>query len=311
MHNSPVITKISIPLPSASKEIRPTKMRKLIILTAMCLVAIAAAAQEKADILVSYDYVFPNRLKKPVTRKMSLLVSPTQAKWYNDISLWVDSLTSTPNGWAQYKEILRKACTTVGPDGTIGFDFRKGPSKNTYTYVFSNLTDGDITLYDKFGEDQGYYTEPFDEMSWTIVEDSTKTVLGYECIMAESDYHGRHWKAWFTPEIPVPFGPWKLRGLPGLVLSADANGGFSFTATGLESTDKIITPIYQPGDYAKVDRLKALNNAEYFINNEESIMSAQGIIMKKYLLDDNGNKIEDPGFDGLKHSLEPDYKIKK
>lgn len=32
-------------------------------------------------------------------------------------------------------------------------------------------------------------------MEWTIVEDSTSAVLGYECLMAEPDYHGRHWKA--------------------------------------------------------------------------------------------------------------------
>ena len=277
----------------------------------MCLVAIAARAQEKADIMVSYECVSPNKMMKPVTSKMSLLASTTEAKWFNDLSLWVDSLKSTPEGKAQYMEILKKSCMTVEPDGSTTWDLSKGPSKKVYTYVFTNLADNGVTLYGKFGEDQGFYTEPIDELNWTIVEDSTTTVLGYECIMAKSDYHGRHWKAWFTPEIPIPFGPWKLRGLPGLILKADADGGFSFVATGLERTDRLITPMYLQEDYSKVDRLKALDNAEYYMNNEESIMNAQGQSVKIYMLDDNGNKVEVPKYDGLKHSIEPDYKIKK
>lgn len=273
--------------------------------------AAAASAQEKADILVSYECVNPNKLMKPVTTKMSLLVSPGTAKWFNDVSVWVDSLKSTPEGKAQYMEILKKTCMTIEPDGTLSWDLTKGPAKKVHTYVFTDLANGNLTLYGKFGEDLAYYDEPIDEMKWTVAGDSTATVLGYDCVMAESDYHGRHWKAWFAPEIPVPFGPWKLRGLPGLVLKAEADGGFSFAATGLESTDRIITPMYMKSDYSKVDRLKALEDAEYFANNEESIMNAQGMKMAIYMLDDDGNRIQVPEYDGLKHSIEPDYKMNK
>ena len=47
------------------------------------------------------------------------------------------------------------------------------------------------------------------------------------------------------------------------------------------------------------------------MNNEENIMNAQGQSVKIYMLDDNGNKVEVPKYDGLKHGLEPDYKMKK
>lgn len=199
---------------------------------------------------------------------------------------------------------------TVEPDGSVSFDMTKGPTKPTNSYVFTDIAKDCLTHYNRFGEDYGYYTEPLSEMQWTIVEDSTATVLGYECIMAESDYHGRHWKAWFAPELPMPFGPWKLHGLPGLILKAEANGGFSFAATGLERTDRIMTPMYMQGDYSKVDRKEALKNAEYFANNEESIMNAQGQNVKIYSTDDEGNRIETPKYDGLKHNIEPDYKMK-
>ena len=62
----------------------------------------------------------------------------------------------------------------------------------------------------------------------------------------------------FAPELPMPFGPWKLHGLPGLILKAEANGSFSFVATGLERTDRIMTPMYMQGNYSKVDRKEAL-----------------------------------------------------
>lgn len=285
-------------------------LNKLVSILALCTSAITAAAQSKADINVSYDCVRPNKKDQPVTSKMSLLVNPTEAKYFNDLSLWVDSLKSTPEGKAQYKEILKKACLTIEPDGGFTWDLSKGPSKVVYTYVFTNLNDGMLTHYGMYGEDLGYYTEPIDEMNWSIAEDSTAAILGYECIMAECDYHGRHWKAWFAPEIPMSFGPWKLRALPGLILKAEANGGFSFTATAIERSDRLITPMYLKEDYAKVDRKKALGDAEYYMNNQESIMNAQGQNVRVYTLDVNGNEVEVPKYDGLKHSIEPDYKMK-
>ena len=285
-------------------------MKKILTSIILCLVAIAAMAQNKADIIISYDYTSPNKRNQSVTSKMTLLAGPTQAKYFNDLSLWVDSLKSTPEGKAQYMEIVKKTCMTVESDGSVSFDMRKGPTKPTNSYVFTNLAKDCLTHYNRFGEDYGYYTEPLSEMQWTISADSTATVLGYECVMAESNYHGRHWTAWFTPEIPLPFGPWKLHGLPGLILEAEANGGFSFAATGLERTDRIMSPMYMKDDYTKVDRKEALKNAEYFANNEESIMNAQGQNVKIYSTDDEGNKIETPKYDGLKHSIEPDYKKK-
>ena len=290
------------------KLITENIMKTILASIIVGFVAIAAMAQNKAEIIVRYESSFPTKQGKINTGKMSLLASSSEAKYFNDLSLWVDSLKSTPEGKAQYMEIIKKTCMTVEPDGSVSFDMRKGPTKPTKSYVFTDLAKDCLTHYNIFGEDYGYYTEPLNEMQWTIVEDSTATVLGYECIMAESDYHGRHWKAWFTPEIPMPFGPWKLHGLPGLILKAEANGGFSFVATGLESIDRIISPMYMQGDYSKVDRKEALKNAEYFINNAESIMNAQGQNVKIYSTDDEGNKIETTKYDGLKHNIEPDYK---
>lgn len=264
---------------------------------------------------MNYDYATPTIQNKIVTSKMTLLASASEAKYFNDLSLWVDSLLSTPGGPEKYKEILRKTCLVEGPDGVGMWDFTKGPTKKVHVYVFTNPIEQTLTVYDKFGDyfsddDMGCYSEPLSEMEWTIREDSISTVAGYECLMAETDYHGRHWKAWFSPELPMQYGPWKLRGLPGLILKAEAEGGFSFTATAISDTDRFISPMYLREDYTKVDRKKALEDGERSINNIEAILNAQGNTVTIEYKDDDGNIIDPPKYDGFKHCLEPDYKIK-
>ena len=64
------------------------------------------------------------------------------------------------------------------------------------------------------------YEEPEPEYAWEIL-DSTDTICGYECVKARCKFRGREWTVWYTEEIPLSRGPWKLRGLPGMILRAD------------------------------------------------------------------------------------------
>ncbi len=144
-------------------------MNRILTTITLCLIAAAAMAQQKADIIVSYKYVNPTIYGKSDTTKMSLLANQTEAKYFNDLSLWVDSLRSTPEGNDKYIKILEKTCIIFGSDGSITVDKTKGPAKKIYDYVFTNLNDGVLTQYNKYGEDLGYYTEPIDEIQWTII----------------------------------------------------------------------------------------------------------------------------------------------
>lgn len=79
--------------------------------------------------------------------------------------------------------------------------------------------------------------ENISPMNWTISND-TATVLNYLCTRATATFRGRAYNAWFTTEIPINEGPWKLYGLPGLILKAETTDGiFHFKAIGLEKVN--------------------------------------------------------------------------
>jgi|SRR5690554_62694 len=84
---------------------------------------------------------------------------------------------------------------------------------------------------------------PFDEYGWEI-SDESKIINGFLCykatsIKAEHDYirdrkNEFRPQVWFTPDIPVSFGPEGMDGLPGLVLEGTINGDIYFYATEIE-----------------------------------------------------------------------------
>ena len=263
--------------------------------------SLQSVAQQRAQIKVGYDYEV--NVSGQVRRADYILLSGQQGSlFYNPTALWMDVISKDDAARQAYGALASKLQES-GRGNEV-------PNRSNSMYVAKDFDKQEKTVYDDYSDQFAVYNEPFAEMEWEVVADSTKTILGYECVMAECDYHGRHWKAWFAPGLPMSFGPWKLHGLPGLILKAEANGGFSFVATGLERTDRIMTPMYMQSDYSKADRKEALRNAEYFANNQESILNAQGQNVKIYTTDDEGNKIETPKYDGLKHSIEPDYKMK-
>ena len=241
----------------------------------------------RADIKVSYNYhhLALNGDGEVKTRNYDylLLANSQVSKYYNHNNEYLDSLESTPQGRKLSHQLM-----TIGVDKYLkNGDDSAIPHHKGHLYVFKSLKDMITTVYDTYGlGEQGEYDEPFTELNWSV-SDSTKTILGYECIMAETDYHGRHWTAWFSPEIPLPDGPWKLCGLPGLILEAsESTGQHSFTATGIENCDQVIYPIYLPNRYDKMKRIDMLKAyAEYRKNSS--------VISRTLIMDTpDGSKIE-------------------
>ena len=263
-------------------------MKTVLTFLLMCFVAVVAIAQGHADIEVSYLANTPNFRdgKSELTNRYILLANSKESKFYSPKTEYLDSLNSTPEGKGRLNEIM------LGAYQSGNFD--RIPSKDGSYYVTKNLINNTIKYYDNAGTEK-YYTEDSAEMDGWVIGDSIKTVLGYECHSASIDYHGRRWTVWFTPEIPIANGPWKLGGLPGLILEASADDGvYKFSAYGIVQSQKLITEVYLASDYEKISRQNFLKVKRSFIENPFGTIDAQlgdngdGQVWE----DENGNRID-------------------
>ncbi|MBS1572191.1 MAG: GLPGLI family protein [Bacteroidetes bacterium] len=134
-------------------------------------------------------------------------------------------------------------------DTFLQFEFQKDKNTPTdsislQTFDLSKQSENAQTLRYQKTENNNFYVTGLDYYSlkyylmndsfmprWKIIPQQYKEILGYTCEKAESNFRGKKWIVWYTKNIPSPFGPWKLRGLPGLILEAtDEDGYYTFTA---------------------------------------------------------------------------------
>lgn len=229
----------------------------------------------KADVEVSYNARSYYKNGKERNHSYHLLATTSYSKYFSPKSEQIDSITSTPEGKANYKQTQIAAMQAMISQGAI--DMSKMSRKTENIYVLKTSADSTITVYDMLGDEGVFYQEPFAEMTWEI-GDSTKTILGYDCIEASTDYHGRKWIAWFTTELPISDGPWKFRGLPGLILEVSLPNGIGFYADGIEQTNKTIGDIYGKENYSNADRKEILRTKRVVIDNPKGALAAQGLL---------------------------------
>ena len=93
-----------------------------------------------------------------------------------------------------------------------------------------------------------------DPIHWTLVNEK-KNVLGFSCYKAIGITEIKTTKgkllkntiiAWYTNEIPIPFGPKDLSGLPGLVIQSKDSRGLSFEYVKLEEKEIKLNDIKRP-----------------------------------------------------------------
>lgn len=102
-----------------------------------------------------------------------------------------------------------------GKGGTISMGTKVSSSGDQVVYHIKKNTMWSNLL---FGN-QIYVKEKAPKQDWKISKD-TKKIGKFNCKKATTTFRGRNYTAWFTSDIAMPFGPWKLHGLPGLILEA-------------------------------------------------------------------------------------------
>lgn len=256
---------------------------RLIIVSVFLCLFLGASAEKKdrdyprAEIKVSYNYHKKSMRSDGIVVERDipfiLLANSNQSKFYSPSTEYRDSLLSTPSGRAKERELFNAAAAAYMQNRDRSA--MDGLVYHTRLYVTKDFGKSVSTVYDEAGMGEcGYYDEPFSEIEWDIVEDSTRMILDYQCVMATTDYHGRKWTVWFTPEIPLQDGPWKFCGLPGLIMEAsEPSGQHSFTANGIETSSQPIYPLFST-KYEKMNRLDMLRSMRNYRDNSNSMAKA-------------------------------------
>ena len=145
-----------------------------------------------------------------------VLIGKTHSKCYSQIAL-------------NYNQFVKEYSKT--------HDQYPSSSDGAWTYeVFKNYPQGKETVTDIASMLHGnfVYEEELPVFNWQI-RDEKQTILAYNCQKATMSFRGRDYIAWFATAIPIPNGPWKFGGLPGLILKVyDSKSNFIFECDGLE-----------------------------------------------------------------------------
>lgn len=128
---------------------------------------------------------------------------------------------------ARTKEDIRQQVSAGGPV-QVNLHFT-GSGSECFQYPNDHRLVRKESLFGNF-----LVTEPLPVIGWHITADTT-TLGGLHCQKATGHFLGRDYVAWFCPDLPLHVGPWKLNGLPGVIVEAyDEKKEVQFLFDGVE-----------------------------------------------------------------------------
>ena len=210
------------------------KMKSLVALTIFVFMGIECCyAQKKIDeayLKCQYDYTYVVDTLSGKTAKdwLVLQIGKHMSKCYSYYSMQVDSIFASPDR----DVILRQQINAAIGSKT------EWAHKRMKAYVYKNYPQGKMTVTDGLLMQDYIYEDTLYAQNW-VIQDSSKLILGHECQKAVCQYRGHCWTAWFAMDIPITDGPWKLCGLPGLIMEATSeDNSHAFKLLGLEKVSK-------------------------------------------------------------------------
>ena len=142
--------------------------------------------------------------------------------------------------YLDYGELRRDSIWNAAAKGRKSYGEFSAESRAAADDTFSHLklifdrSRGIINAHDAIFLSKYHYTEPIPQLQWTMARGDS-TILGYTCHKATTRFRGRDYVAWYTEEIPFPYGPFKFGGLPGLITCIyDTQREHIYTLVGFE-----------------------------------------------------------------------------
>lgn len=195
---------------------------------------ISKAVVDRALYRVYYDFKFAPNAEFPKDKKIAitlLQIGKTHNRFVDYNELRSDSICDAniknEIPLMQYFPSLQHAMQLKGYGSKIMIDRRLKQAHVQESVALDNYK----------------YDEPMPEIAWTLEEGDT-IIAGYECKKAKCKIYGREYVGWYSPGIPLPYGPYMFYGLPGLIFKiTDTENNFDFTIAGLQQVD-YYDPIY-------------------------------------------------------------------
>lgn len=214
------------------------------------LITIALTAESFAqvgDVLkfeskILYNYSFQPDSTDPSAQRtilMELFVNDSIAIFQSEKKTKRDSALYYENG------AIGAIATYTGDINPTNFQIIQNSNGIT---TFEPLNGLSLSLNDEL-----YCYKENSEPAWELTSD-TMRIHDILCQKALLDWEGRRWMVWFAPSIPISFGPYKFKGLPGLVVRAfDEQNYFVFDLVAIQSDLDTSIPVNAHKDLKIID----------------------------------------------------------
>lgn len=229
---------------------------QLPLITALLAAFFSASAQipDTARVLVHYKFIHvkdtTNRAY-PYTENMVLFVGKSASAYWTYDGIAADQ---------QFKKAWAEAAAS-SPDGNVRINRGRGAGTSTQYYQYPNeqkLFTKESLLINNYVIESAM---PF--IDWKISND-TASFDGLHCQKATGHFKGRDYIVWFCPDLPVRTGPWKLNGLPGVIVDArDTKNEVIFQFAGVEKASQAKSELVSGSNTAEKDLPPILRGLNY------------------------------------------------
>ncbi|MBT0548967.1 GLPGLI family protein [Riemerella anatipestifer] len=124
------------------------------------------------------------------------------------------NLDITSNGSVFYPEVFSEWASIYQNNGSVSKS--KLPETKLDYMIQKNYKDGETYFREMIGANLYEMREPR-KITWKH-SNETQQYNNYKVKKATTTFAGRQWEAWFSDEFLVNDGPYKFKGLPGLIL---------------------------------------------------------------------------------------------
>ena len=172
------------------------------------------------------------------------------------------------------KKLVQDSLLQTGLDPYTIVAMTRDMARGQSTRIFTNLAGNTRTVYE-YPMTQIHYEEPLPAVTWEL-SDEVKEVNGIPSKQARGKLYGREWIVSYATDVPLPVGPWKLTGLPGLVTEAVTTDSlFHFTLISFALTPDDERPIIPSPSVAsspskKQSKKEVLNALHQYATNNRA-----------------------------------------